>query len=97
LKKDAKFADKLVPAQAALKLKDELGLLAALECSALSQDGLKEVFDDAARAAVGSLQASESKSPTSTSPASSAKGSSDKAAAATGNDQVRKKRRCTIV
>jgi len=97
LKKDSKYSGSLVSKDLVEQLRKELGINIALECSALNQDGLKEVFDDAARLAVGNVQATEklANSP----PPATKSGNSDTSrdARAASSVPVRKKRRCDIV
>ena len=96
LKKDPKFAGAVVSKEQAESLKNELKLQASLECSALTQDGLREVFDDAARCAVGSVQATENTAtPAAQASNKTESGSRERSATET---PIRKKRgRCEII
>ena len=58
LRSDSNLCDKLevVTPEDAEKVRDSIGAVCSLECSALTQENLKCVFDEAIRAALGKEQ-----------------------------------------
>jgi small GTP-binding protein len=52
LRQDSQFAGNLVSSDEATNVGKEIGAVKYMECSALTQDGLKPVFDEAIRAAL---------------------------------------------
>merc|ERR1712062_451996 len=61
LRNDAQFQNSLVTGRRGQKLAKEIGAISYIECSALTQDNLKSVFDDAIKAALAAIKKKQKK------------------------------------
>eukprot|EP01084_Bolivina_argentea_P149943 261858_1 len=61
LRNDSQFKSNLISNDEGVKLAKEINAITYVECSALTQDRLKEVFDEAIKAALAAIKAKQKK------------------------------------